>query len=118
MMVKKTWRKRLTALINTDNRKSHASPDIMAVVERGRLGYWRRKGGEGFAHDLAEDEAVVELCHKLRSLRGGDLLGDEPGRERWLATDKKVGRRRNVATGREQELGEAVVLRLLGSLRR
>ena len=29
MMVKKTWRNRLTALINTANRKSHASPDIM-----------------------------------------------------------------------------------------
>jgi len=29
MIVKKTWRKRLTAFISTANRYSHASPDIM-----------------------------------------------------------------------------------------
>lgn len=49
MMVKKTCRNRLTALINTANRKSHASPDIMTcfgavandsqvVCEGGRAG--------------------------------------------------------------------------------
>ena len=32
MMVKKTWRKRLTALSNTARRKSHASPVIVAYV--------------------------------------------------------------------------------------
>jgi hypothetical protein len=32
MIVKNTWRKRLTALINTDNRYSHASPDIMGAT--------------------------------------------------------------------------------------
>ena len=32
MMVKKTWRKRLTALSNTARRKSHASPVILAYV--------------------------------------------------------------------------------------
>lgn len=30
MMVKKTWRKRLTAFINTANRYNHASPDIVS----------------------------------------------------------------------------------------
>ena len=30
MMVKKTWRKRLTALMRTASRYSHASPDIIA----------------------------------------------------------------------------------------
>lgn len=34
MMVKKTCRKRLTALINTAKRKSHASPDIMPTVQK------------------------------------------------------------------------------------
>lgn len=33
MMVKKTWRNRLTALISTANRYSHASPDILADVD-------------------------------------------------------------------------------------
>jgi hypothetical protein len=31
MMVKKTWRKRLTAFISTAKRYNHASPDILAV---------------------------------------------------------------------------------------
>ena len=34
MMVKNTCRNRLTALINTARRYSHASPDIMANCER------------------------------------------------------------------------------------
>lgn len=38
MMVKKTCRNRLTALINTDNRNSHASPDIIVTVFFG----WRQ----------------------------------------------------------------------------
>lgn len=33
MMVKKTWRKRLTALINTAMRYSHASPDMLTVIQ-------------------------------------------------------------------------------------
>lgn len=33
-MVKKTCRNRLTALINTANRKSHASPDIMTGTRK------------------------------------------------------------------------------------
>ena len=37
MIVKKTWRKRLTALMSTAMRYSHASPDIMTVV-RDRAG--------------------------------------------------------------------------------
>jgi hypothetical protein len=32
IMVKKTWRNRLTALINTARRNSQASPDIMAKI--------------------------------------------------------------------------------------
>jgi hypothetical protein len=32
IMVKNTWRKRLTAFTNTDNRYNHASPDIIEVV--------------------------------------------------------------------------------------
>lgn len=32
MMVKKTWRNRLTAFINTANKYSHASPVIVVVV--------------------------------------------------------------------------------------
>lgn len=31
MMVKKTWRNRFTALINTANRYNHASPDILML---------------------------------------------------------------------------------------
>lgn len=31
MMVKKTWRNKLTAFMSTENRKSHASPDILMV---------------------------------------------------------------------------------------
>lgn len=33
MMVKKTWRKRLTAFIRTAMRYSHASPDMMTDVD-------------------------------------------------------------------------------------
>ena len=33
MMVKKTCRNRLTALINTANRNSHASPDILSNLQ-------------------------------------------------------------------------------------
>jgi hypothetical protein len=36
MMVKKTWRKRLTALMMTAKRYNHASPDILAALERKR----------------------------------------------------------------------------------
>lgn len=32
MMVKKTWRKRLTAFISTASKYSHASPDIILNV--------------------------------------------------------------------------------------
>jgi hypothetical protein len=32
IIVKNTWRNRLTALINTDSRYSHASPDIMGAT--------------------------------------------------------------------------------------
>jgi hypothetical protein len=32
MMVKKTWRKRLTALMMTAKRYNHASPDILATL--------------------------------------------------------------------------------------
>lgn len=39
IMVKKTCRNRLTALINTARRKSHASPDIMTKVKGRVEGY-------------------------------------------------------------------------------
>jgi hypothetical protein len=32
MMVKKTWRNRLTAFMSTAKRYNHASPDILAVL--------------------------------------------------------------------------------------
>jgi hypothetical protein len=37
MMVKNTCRKRLTAFISTAKRYSHASPDILSVIDRSPL---------------------------------------------------------------------------------
>lgn len=51
MMVKKTWRNRLTAFMSTAKRYNHASPDILAVLGSragragARLSVQRRKHG-------------------------------------------------------------------------
>ena len=44
MIVKNTWRKRLTAFMSTANRYSHASPDIMR--KKAALGLWSYGGTE------------------------------------------------------------------------
>lgn len=45
-MVKKTWRNKLTAFISTENRNSHASPDILVVELElcPNRGVWLRLG--------------------------------------------------------------------------
>lgn len=48
MMVKKTWRKRLTAFMSTAKRYNHASPDILTSWDRG-LGAVIRLGPEVYA---------------------------------------------------------------------
>ena len=71
MMVKKTCRKRFTAFINTAKRKSHASPDMIAVDSRcvvgGEVCAW---GGEGFAGGFRQDEnEEVEVSKKMCEAR-------------------------------------------------
>jgi hypothetical protein len=44
MMVKNTWRKRLTAFINTANRYNHASPVIVKAFVR-PIGYYKYAKG-------------------------------------------------------------------------
>lgn len=66
MMVKKTWRKRLTALINTARRNSHASPDIISTVEVICLGSVAvRCGCFGGQDVLSSDD------HKLAPIASG-----------------------------------------------
>lgn len=69
MMVKKTCKKRLTALINTDSRNSHASPDIIVTDFAGGAVRVRRSGY------LSRGQLFGELSDKLLSARGQGSTG-------------------------------------------
>lgn len=60
MMVKKTWRKRLTAFISTANRYSHASPDIMVVVSR-----WMNAQLNGSLRPVDDQEQCAPTAREL-----------------------------------------------------
>ena len=63
IIVKKTWRNKLTAFINTANKYNHASPDIMPAVVRRRTSI--QESFRNF-HDTSFD-----VAGPLRSLSRG-----------------------------------------------
>jgi hypothetical protein len=93
MMVKKTCRNRLTAFINTANRKSQASPDIMVDRNQGRgdlelldyiVGDDRKRVGVR-RWEAAAASARSEIVVGRRAVAEGELRrvgGEEAGKAR------------------------------------
>lgn len=89
IMVKNTWRNKLTAFSNTDNKYSHASPDIIGVfvlrrrklagkefVYRGFVGCRRPRGREKKKCRLGGPAGKEQICNGLGKVRAG---GEGPG---------------------------------------
>lgn len=71
IMVKNTWRNKLTAFSNTDNKYSHASPDIIGVFVLER----RRLAGKEFVYREFVEVVDGERGKKKKCRLGGSKTG-------------------------------------------
>lgn len=70
MIVKNTCKNKLTALISTARRYSHASPDIMmGYVESAKTRWTDRDGFSGYRNHRAVAVKLVDVCSVEGSLR-------------------------------------------------